>query len=869
MFSTPIAKANWPHRFMKAWLSMGVAAVLVACGGGNGSQSSSSSSASSTSSSSSSSVSSSSSSAASVPRATPETHGLLQAQGTQWVSAETGAVAHLKGTNLGNWLLQEFWMMGQDSAAVNDQCTLEATLDARFGVAERERLMDLFRDSWITERDWDLMADFGINVVRVPFIWNLIEDEHNPGTLRDDAWSYLDYAIEQAEARGIYTILDLHGAVGSQGHEHHSGCAGRNWYWDGGDGQPASYYQERTVWLWEQIAERYKDRDSVAGYGLLNEPWGTTPEILADVVEELYHAVRAVDPDHLIILPGHSAGIDAYGDPADRDMDNVAFEMHFYPGIFGWGEIGYGVHRDWLQCGPSGTTGVCEWDARLTGLNTPFLIGEFQPWTGLGPELGAKIARATYDTYAAYDWASTSWSYKVLTNAGGQGAGTWGMVTNQGDNSVLVKANTWACPGWDATFADACDTSLTSITLPGEGEQTYYFVVKAGALADGALDVTFDEISLVDDETGSEVLNNGSFGSANGWTEWHVNGTQTFDYSDADNLPTGAASPALRMAGADVNGGVYQAITLHGGQTYTLSGVFKDNGSTDAWAEIYLVSAEPQTAVDVTGETLPKMDFTTAPLEDIEALFESFATMEYDLHEDLMQWLTAEESPNIFTLPSAPQNLELSAGDDAVTLQWSRNNEADVTGYNVYRSTTPGSNYSLLVDNTALTTYTDTTVAEGVAYYYVVTAVDAEDESYYSNEVATDAAPHAVPGTIEAEHYHAMFGIQTEATTDSGGGLNVGWIDAGDWFAYQITVATTGTYTLEYRVASQDSSTGFDLLLNDVKIDSQDVAQTGGWQTYETVSTEVVLTAGEHTLKFNGLGGGGWNLNWFRFTLVE
>ncbi|MBN1410059.1 MAG: carbohydrate-binding protein, partial [Spirochaetales bacterium] len=62
-----------------------------------------------------------------------------------------------------------------------------------------------------------------------------------------------------------------------------------------------------------------------------------------------------------------------------------------------------------------------------------------------------------------------------------------------------------------------------------------------------------------------------------------------------------------------------------------------------------------------------------------------------------------------------------------------------------------------------------------------------------------------VPGKIEAESYSAMSGIQTENTTDSGGGLNVGWIDAGDWMEYNVTV-TAGTYYVQYRVAAMSSA---------------------------------------------------------------
>jgi glucan 1,3-beta-glucosidase len=347
---------------------------------------------------------------------------MLHTEGTKWLAAD-GAQPALRGVNLGNYLIQEFWMMGQQTKAVGDQCKLEAVLDQRFGYEERQRLYTLFRDNWITERDWDMLPRLNLNLVRLPFIYSVVEDEKNPRHLRADAWKYLDNAIEQAEKRGIYVILDLHGAVGSQGWEHHSGCAGRNRYWD------TPEYQQRTIWLWQQIAARYKDRGAVAGYSILNEPWGTTPENMAAVMRTLYTAIREVDQNHVIILPGHVKGIDAYGKPSDHGMRNVAFEMHPYPGHFGWGKPGLAVHRGWLQCTGEGDS-VCKWKRKLAALDTAFFVGEFQPWAFMGAELGGQVLRATYDTYVANGWASTAWAYKVVTNQGGQGKGTWGLVTN-------------------------------------------------------------------------------------------------------------------------------------------------------------------------------------------------------------------------------------------------------------------------------------------------------------------------------------------------------------------------------------------------------------------------------------------------------
>lgn len=357
-----------------------------------------------------------------VPAADHGRMSMLRTRGTAWVKAD-GTPIQLKGANLGNWLMLEFWMMGQRTKAIDDQCTLEATLDRRFGYAGRERLMKLFRDNWITKRDWDLMPQFGLNLVRVPFIWNVIEDEKNPRHLRADAWRYLDDAIEQAESRGMYVVLDLHGAVGAQGREHHSGCADRNLYWS------IPEYQERTTWLWQQVAGRYKDRAAVAGYSLLNEPWGTGEGEMAAVMKKLYAAVRAVDPNHVIILPGHNRGIDAYGNPGEQGMRNVAFEMHFYPGHFGWGKPGRDVHRNWLQCLPRGG-GTCEWKDRMARVDAPLFVGEFQPWADMDDELGGQITRASYDTYARLGWAAAVWSFKMVSNTGGQLGGVWGLVTN-------------------------------------------------------------------------------------------------------------------------------------------------------------------------------------------------------------------------------------------------------------------------------------------------------------------------------------------------------------------------------------------------------------------------------------------------------
>lgn len=75
------------------------------------------------------------------------------------------------------------------------------------------------------------------------------------------------------------------------------------------------------------------------------------------------------------------------------------------------------------------------------------------------------------------------------------------------------------------------------------------------------------------------------------------------------------------------------------------------------------------------------------------------------------------------------------------TLTWAASTSA-VSGYNVYRSTASGTGYAKLNSGLVVgATYNDTTVANGITYYYVVTAVDSSGvESVYSNQ-ATAVVP--------------------------------------------------------------------------------------------------------------------------------
>lgn len=324
----------------------------------------------------------------------------------------------LHGVNLGSWLLVEPWMLSLRKAecAVPDQYTLEDILSSRFGEAEKDSMMEMYRESWITERDFRIIRSFGFNMVRLPIHYSILEDDAHPMTLRPDAWKWIDQAISWADANGLYVVLDLHGAQGGQSFEDHTGHVGVNAFWENSD------YQRRFIWLWQQIAERYRDCPVVAAYDILNEPYGAAPEDHLALFEKVYPEIRAVDPSKLIFPPSDRTDFSHYGKPADHGWTNVGFTLHFYPGVHDSQPPELSTHLQFLNK-------LAEYEKLVRDLQVPFMVGEMNVvFKGAG---GAAMMRRYMDVYASYGWHSAIWSYKAVSANGGVGDVCWGLVTNK------------------------------------------------------------------------------------------------------------------------------------------------------------------------------------------------------------------------------------------------------------------------------------------------------------------------------------------------------------------------------------------------------------------------------------------------------
>src|SRR5579864_1463478 len=94
--------------------------------------------------------------------------------------------------------------------------------------------------------------------------------------------------------------------------------------------------------------------------------------------------------------------------------------------------------------------------------------------------------------------------------------------------------------------------------------------------------------------------------------------------------------------------------------------------------------------------------------------------------------------------------------------------------------------------------------------------------AYGATQGPFGGTPAAVPGTVQAANYdtggqgtaynvasvngsangYRSDGVDLEACTDTGCGYDIGWTAAGQWFKYTVNVATAGTYSVSFRLAS-------------------------------------------------------------------
>lgn len=237
-------------------------------------------------------------------------NGFLKAKGTKIVNG-AGEEIILKGWGLGNWLLCEGYMWLSDGSGRFDRPRrIEAVIRELAGSEYARGFWEKFRDRYITREDVRYMAQLGYNSVRLPINWRILMEDEPGITWKKDGFKLIDRFLDWCEKEDLYVFLDLHGAPGGQ--------TGHN-IDDSIDDMPRLFMDQdswdKGIALWGELARRYKDREVVGGYDILNEPLrpGLTSDKnldyllpkLAKFYDEAIAEIRKYDPNHMISLEGH------------------------------------------------------------------------------------------------------------------------------------------------------------------------------------------------------------------------------------------------------------------------------------------------------------------------------------------------------------------------------------------------------------------------------------------------------------------------------------------------------------------------------------------------------------------------------------
>ena len=149
-----------------------------------------------------------------------------------------------------------------------------------------------------------------------------------------------------------------------------------------------------------------------------------------------------------------------------------------------------------------------------------------------------------------------------------------------------------------------------------------------------------------------------------------------------------------------------------------------------------------------------------------------------------------------------------------------------------------------------------------------------------------------LPGRVEAENYdtggesvayynttvgnpggaYRSDDVGIEATTDTGGGYDVGYINGGEWLEYTVNVPDPeADYSISLRVASLAGGGQLRVRLDGTVLGTIQIPSTGGWQNWQTVTLPNIPLPGGTGSKALSLEvlSSGFNINWIELDRVQ
>lgn len=313
----------------------------------------------------------------------------------------------LRGFGLGGWMNMENFITGH---AGNEE-SQRAALFSVLGEEKFQAFFEGFLNHFFTDADARLLKSLGLNCLRLPVNYRHFESDQAPFQLKADGFRHLDRVVESCARHSIYTIIDLHALPGWQNADWHSdNPTNQILFWQ------HRHFQDRAVWLWEVLADHYKDNPWVAGYDLINEPDDPSCEMLAPVFARLVKAVRAVDPNHILFIEGNHQGSDF--SVFDELYPNTVYSFHDYAliGYAGAGLYPGEYHGQPVNCSTLEADFLSR-SAFMRKTQTPMWVGETGPmYEGDLTIDRARLAllRDQIDIYENHQASWSLWTYKDI-----------------------------------------------------------------------------------------------------------------------------------------------------------------------------------------------------------------------------------------------------------------------------------------------------------------------------------------------------------------------------------------------------------------------------------------------------------------------
>ena len=790
----------------------------------------------------------------------------ISANGTA-ITNEEGDTVLLRGMGLGGWMLQEGYML-QTSAFANAQYEIRNKIEELIGPDATQVFYDNWLTNYLQEEDLDSLKAWGFNSVRLPMHYNLytlpIEDEPVPGehTWLDIGFEMTDSLLSWCSKREMYVILDLHAAPGGQGAE--SAIS------DYDPSKPSLWQsqanQDKTVALWQRLAERYKDEPWMGGYDLLNETnWNMdNNEPLKNLYLRLTDSIRAVDQTHIIFIEGNWFANDFTNLTPPWD-DNLVYSPHKY-----W-SFNFQEDIQWVL------------DIRDQH-NVPLWFGE----SGENSNTWFRDAIKLMESYGI-GWAW--WPYKKVESI----SGPLSVRKSDGYQELL---DYWEGTGPKPSTEDATeaimqlaeDLKLVNCKYQKDvidamirqvySDQTIPYATNQipGTIYATDFDMGSLNHAYYDADVATYHVSNGSFTAwnqgwayrndgvdiqpceddiqTNGYNVGWTNGNEWMNYT-TEILEDGAYSISLRLASENGNGRFHFEVD---DVTLTEQIAVSNTGGWQTWETLVI----PNVILSA-GTSKIKFFIDQEGVNVSSFLFEKTGESN-EVQTTYLQANTKDKSTISLQLNKS-MNAQLPSGDAGFRVFV---NGDELTTTMVELSSTSDRVIEIRVNG-------EFTPQDDIKLSYTGDQVEALDGTILSGFSLVDVENTIInylpiPGRIEAEDYHFQSGVQLETTTDEGGGQNIGFLDAGDFLEYYVDVSQTGLYKATYRTAALSETGGVRLRLidengNATTLSSIVFQPTGGWQDWRSTSQQVELPAGRHLIRME-ITKSMFNMNWFEFSLL-